>query len=407
MKHVNVRKDFPILNLEENGKKLIYFDNAATSQKPETVLRAMDSYYRVANANINRGAHFLADKANNAYCEARKKVADFIGAERKEEIVFTKNATEAINLVAETYGRYFLRPGDAVLLSKMEHHSNLIPWLKLAAEKKLEIRYLNTDKSGRLCWKNWPDLIRDGKIKLLALTAISNVLGVKNDLNLIREKAGDIGAALLLDASQWAPHFPVDVKEWDVDFLVFTGHKMCGPTGIGVLYGKRNHLEAMPVFLGGGGMVGEVGPNGFTAAAIPEKFEAGTPPIAEAVGLAAAVDYLTALGWDKIRVTEEKSAALLLRELKKLPFLKIFGAAEAPDRLALVSFAMDGVHPHDIAELLSNEGICVRSGAHCAHPLMEELQVGATTRASLYFYNTETEIYTFIEILSKIHHRFH
>lgn len=407
MKTTNSRKDFPILNLEENGKKLIYFDNAATSQKPEAVLRAMDAYYRGANANINRGAHFLADKANNAYCAARKKVADFIGAARKEEIVFTKNATEAVNLVAETYGRCCLKEGDAVLLSKMEHHSNLIPWLKLAAEKKLEIRYLKTQESGRLCWKNWEDLSGDGKIKMVALTAVSNVLGVKNDLILMREKTRSCGSVLLVDASQWAPHFPIDVLEWDADFLVFTGHKMCGPTGIGVLYGKTKHLEAMPVFLGGGGMVGEVNLNSFTAADLPEKFEAGTPPIAEAVGLAAAIDYLSALGLEKIRKTEEKLAALLLQELRKSPGIKIFGAAEVPERLALVSFAMAGVHPHDIAELLSNEGICVRSGAHCAHPLMEELQVAATTRASLYFYNTEEEIYAFIEVLNKIYHRFH
>lgn len=379
------KKDFPIF---KNRPELIYFDNGATAQKPQCVIDAEQIFYTTNNSNIHRGPHFLAEEATIMYEDSRRTVADFIGAKHPHEIIFTRNATEAINLVARSYGE-LLNPGDTVILSKLEHHANIIPWLQLKERKGINIKYFNITDDGYIKFDS--DLI-DEKVKIVSVSGMSNVLGTITDLKPIIRSAHSVGAKVLIDAAQLAVHQPIDVHKLGADFLVFTGHKLYGPTGIGVLYGKEEFLNLMPPFLGGGDMVNEVFTDYFTSAELPNKFEAGTPNIAGAIGLKAAIDYIIKIGFSKIQKTESKLTDHLLDKLNSLPFIKIIGPKENKNRGPIVSFTMKGVHPHDIAEGLSQKDICIRAGQHCAQPLMDVCKLPATARISMAFYNTMDEI---------------
>jgi len=387
-----VKADFPILGREVNNTALIYLDSAATSQKPTQVLNAMDHYYEQLNSNVHRGAHTLADLASRAMESARSKVAAFIGCTDSAEVIFTKNATESVNLVASSWGRANLGPGDAVVLSHMEHHANIVPWQMLAEEKGFEIRWIPLTEDSQMDLTNIDRLV-DGA-KMISVTAMSNVLGTLTPIERIVDAAHAAGAVVMLDACQYVPHLPTDVQAMGVDLLAFSGHKMCGPTGVGVLWGKRALLEAMPPFLGGGGMILNVTTDGFTTAGLPHKFEAGTPPIAEVIGLGAAVDYLDAIGMDKVREHEVHLTSYFLRTLTERygDDLIIHGPSEPGMRGAVFSLQYKDVHPHDLSQVLDQAGIAVRAGHHCAKPLMKHLGVGATARASLYIYNDEADI---------------
>lgn len=389
----SVRRDFPIFDRPGDGRRpLVYLDSAASSQKPRAVLEAMDSYYSTTHANVHRGVYRLAEDATSAYEGARDKVARFIGAPSRREIVFTRNATEAINLVAHSYGRHLLRPGAAVVLTEMEHHANLVPWLMLAEERGVEIRYIPIDDHGRLRLDGL-DRLLDGA-GLVSLTAMSNVLGTINPVRLIADAAHAVGAVVLVDGAQSVPHLPTDVAEMGCDFLAFSSHKMCGPTGIGVLWGRETLLDEMPAFLGGGEMITDVRLDGWTPNELPWKFEAGTPPIAEAVGLGAAVDYLQTLGMPQIRAHDIDLTGYAMATLvdRLGPDITIFGPPGAEDRGAVCAFTYKGIHPHDISQVLDETGICVRAGHHCAKPLMRRLGIGASARASFYMYNDRSEI---------------
>jgi cysteine desulfurase/selenocysteine lyase len=395
-----IRADFPILAREVHpGVPLVYLDSAATSQKPESVIASMADYYRMHNANIHRAVHTLAEEATSMYEEARKKVADWIGAQRPQEIIFTRNATEAINLVAQTWGRTQLREGDVVLLTEMEHHSNLVPWQMLAQALKLRLEFVPITSAGEL------DLVAFEKLlglspKLVALTQMSNVLGTINPIGEIVRSAHRAGAKVLVDAAQSVAHMAVDVRELDVDFFAFSSHKMCGPTGIGALYGKMDILLEMPPFLGGGDMIRKVEWRSFEPNDLPYTFEAGTPPIAEAVGWGAAVDYLGGIGIAAIHQYEQTITAYAMQRLREIPGLTILGP-EAGKRGGLVSFTVEGIHPHDIAQILDSVGVAVRSGHHCTMPLHRKLNLPATTRASFYLYTIEEEIDALIRGLQK------
>jgi len=394
-----VRKDFPIF---QHRPELIYFDNAATSQKPQIVLDAITQFYQENNSNIHRGPHFMAEIATDSYETARQTIADFIGAAKKHEIIFTRNATEAINLVAHSFGA-LLKAGDVVILSKLDHHANLVPWLQLKERVGIELRYLDFNEDGEIELN--PDLF-DTKVKLVAISGMSNALGTITDLPPIIKLAHSVGAKVMIDAAQLVVHKPVNVQELDIDFMVFTGHKLCGPTGIGVLYGKEDLLNAMPPFLGGGDMIQEVTTNHFEPAELPNKFEAGTPHISGAVGLEAAIKYMQKIGFDKIQETEHELTEYLLEQLKTLPFIKLIGPQTSKNRGSIVSFMMDGVHPHDVAEGLSQKNICIRAGHHCCQPLMDKIGIPATARISLMFYNTKDEIDKCIPVLSDIYNYF-
>lgn len=387
-----IKKDFPILAREVDGKRLVYLDSAATSQKPTAVLEAMDAYYETVNANVHRGVYKLATEATHAYEQARAKVQRFIAADDPAEVVFTKNATESINLVAQTWGRAHLGAGDAVLLTHLEHHANIVPWQMLAAEKGVEIRWVPLTADGKLDLTDL-DRLLDG-VKLFAYTAMSNVLGTITPVRELADAAHAAGALALVDACQLLPHLPTDVGELGADFLAFSGHKMLGPTGIGVLWGRPDLLEAMPPFLGGGEMIRDVRLDGFTTNDVPWKFEAGTPPIAEAVGLGAAVDYLEGLGMDAVRRHEVELTAYAMRSLHDRfgGDVRLLGPAEPSERGGVLSFEFRDLHPHDISQVLDQEAVCVRAGHHCAKPLMRVLGVGATARASLYVYNDEADV---------------
>ncbi|MCB9373265.1 MAG: SufS family cysteine desulfurase [Microthrixaceae bacterium] len=387
-----VQADFPILGRTVHGKRLVYLDSAASSQKPRAVLDAMDRYYETTNANVHRGVYEIAEQATAEMEGARAKVADFIGAPSPTEVVFTKNFTEAFNLLARSWGGANLGPGDAVVLSHMEHHSNIVPWQILAAEKGFELRWLPVDAEGQLELGDL-DRLLDGA-KLLAVTAMSNVLGTLTPVRHLADAAHAAGALLAVDACQYVPHVPTDVGELGADFLAFSGHKMCGPTGIGALWGRAELLEAMPPFLGGGEMIRDVRLDGFTPNELPWKFEAGTPPIAETIGLGAAVDYLEALGMDAVREHEVSLTAYALRTLHERfgDRLTVHGPAEPAARGGVLSMALADLHPHDVAQVLDQEAVCVRAGHHCAKPLMRVLGVGATARASLYVYNDERDV---------------
>ena len=385
-----IRADFPILATSRDRMPLVYLDNAATSQKPVAVLDAMTDYYARYNANVHRGVYAISEEATSAYEAARAALARFIGAEVPEEVVFTRNATEAINLVAYSWGRHSLRPGDAILLTVMEHHANLVPWQILAEERDLRLLYLPIDAQGRLDLSDLDSLLAQG-VKLVALTQMSNVLGTINPIAEIARRAHAAGAVVLVDAAQSVPHLPVDVRELGCDFLVLSAHKMVGPTGIGALYGRLSLLEAMPPFMAGGSMIRTVTLERSTYADVPQRFEAGTPAIAEAVGFGAAVRYLDGLGMGWVEGRERGLTAYLLDALETVPGLTVHGPP-LPDRGGAVSFSLTGVHPHDIASLLDEENIAVRAGQHCCQPLMRLLGMAATTRASVYFYNTTEEI---------------
>jgi cysteine desulfurase/selenocysteine lyase len=387
-----VKKDFPILERDLGGHRLVFLDSAASSQKPRPVLDAMDNYYMTTHANVHRGVYTIAEEATQAYEAARSAVARFIGAPSPRGVVFTKNATEAMNLVAHSYGRSMLGPGKAVLLSVMEHHANLVPWLMLREERGTELRFLDIDDAGHLVLDDL-DRLLDG-VGLVSLTAMSNVLGTLNPIAEIAAAAHAAGAVVVVDAAQSVPHAVTDVAAMGCDFLAFSAHKMCGPTGIGVLWGREDLLEAMPAFLGGGEMIRDVRLDGWTPNEIPWRFEAGTPPIAEAIGLSAAIEYLGELGMEAVREHEVALTAHALSTLTERhgDDLRIFGPPDAHDRGGVLSFTYRDIHPHDLSQVLDSTGVCIRAGHHCARPLMRRLGVPATSRASFYVYNDEADV---------------
>ena len=395
--------DFPILHQEINGKPLVYLDNAATSQKPLVVLDTLRHYYERDNANVHRGAHTLSVRATEAYEGARDKVASFVNAASRQEIVFTRNASEAINLVAYSWGLNTLQRGDEIILTVMEHHSNIVPWQLIAQKTGAVIRHVTLTETGEFDLEHFQQLISD-KTKLVSVVHVSNTLGCINPVEEIIAIAHRHGAKVLIDACQSVPHMPIDVQAMDCDWLVASGHKMCAPTGIGFLYGKLDLLLAMPPFMGGGEMISEVFLDYSTYADLPHKFEAGTPAIGEAIALGAAVDYLTNLGMDKIHAYEEELTAYLFNQLRRIPDLKIYGpqpTADGKGRAALASFTVEGLDSSDISALLDQEGVAIRSGHHCTQPLHRILGVPGTARASLYFYNTREEIDVLITALKE------
>ncbi|HET6964508.1 MAG TPA: cysteine desulfurase [Acidimicrobiales bacterium] len=394
-----IKKDFPILDRQVHGKRLVYLDSAASSQKPTAVLEAMNSYYETTHANVHRGVYLIAEEATRLYEQARADLARFIGAGRSSEIVFTKNVTEAINLVAYSWGRANLQTGDVVVLTEMEHHANLVPWLALKAERGIEIRYIPVTDEGFLDTDRLDEAL-DGA-KLFGVASVSNVLGTINPIRELAERAHAAGALLLVDGAQQAPHMAVDVSALGCDFFGLTGHKMLGPTGIGALWARAELLEAMPPFMCGGEMIRDVRLDGFSTNDVPWKFEAGTPPIAEAVGLSAAVRYLEALGMDAVREHERALTAYALDALRTShPDIVIHGPASADDRGGVISFQYRDVHPHDLSQVLDEAGVCVRAGHHCAKPLMRRLGVGATARASFSVYNDEADVDVLVSALS-------
>lgn len=395
-----IREDFPILQQMMNGKPLIYLDSAATSQKPEAVIQVLDEYYRKYNANIHRGVYYLAEEATARYEDARKKVQKFINAKSYREIVFTRNTTEAINLVAYAWGRKNIQAGDEIVATLLEHHSNIVPWQLLAQEKNAKLKFIDVDEQGLLRAEQIDQCITE-KTKLVAATMMSNVAGTITPLKQMIDRAHAVGAVCLVDAAQAVPHLPVDVQALDCDFLAFSGHKMLGPF-VGVLYGKRALLEAMNPFLGGGDMIREVHLDHSKWNELPWKFEAGTPAIAEGIGLGAAVDYLNALGMENVRAHERELTAYALEKIGHVDGIQIIGPLDADQRGGTVAFAVPGVHPHDVAQILDREGIAVRAGHHCAMPLHERYGLPATTRASFYVYNVPDEIDKLVEMLGKV-----
>jgi cysteine desulfurase/selenocysteine lyase len=387
-----VKKDFAILDRQVRGRRLVFLDSAASSQKPAAVLDAMQAYYETTHANVHRGVYAIAEEATRLYEEARGKVARFIGAPSDRGVVFTKNVTEAINLVANAWGRANLRAGDAVLLTEMEHHANLVPWLMLKEQLGIELRYLPLGEDGQLDLTDLERLV-DG-VKLVGVTAMSNVLGTLTPVRRIADAGHAAGAVVLVDGAQYVPHLATDVQALGADLFGFTGHKMLGPTGIGVLWGREDLMEAMPPFMGGGEMIRDVRLDGFTPNEIPWKFEAGTPPIAEAVGLGAAIDYLNRLGMESVRAHEVELTGYAMRSLKGRfgDEITLYGPSEPAGRGGVLSFSFKGIHPHDVSQVLDEWGVCVRAGHHCAKPLMRRLGIGATARASFYVYNDEADV---------------
>jgi cysteine desulfurase/selenocysteine lyase len=396
-----LRAAFPILSREiRPGVPLVYLDSAATSQKPSVVIDSMSDFYARHNSNIHRGIHRLAEEATAAYEAARERIAAFIGAASASEIVFTRNATESINLVAQTWGRTELKAGDRIVLTEMEHHSNLVPWQMLATERGLELDFITVQGDGTLDMQSFQGLLERSP-RLVAFTQMSNVMGTITPAAEISALAHAAGAVVLVDAAQSVPHMPVDVQALGVDFLAFSGHKMCGPTGIGVLYGRRALLDSMPPFLGGGDMIRRVHLRDFTPNEIPWKFEAGTPAIAEAIGLGAAVDFLQQVGMPAIHQHERELVGYAIDRLSEVPGVTVYGP-EAGRRGGVVAFSIEGVHPHDAAQVLDDDGIAVRAGHHCAMPIHEKFGLPATTRASFYLYNQPSEVDRLIDGLYKV-----
>ena len=387
-----VKADFPLLEQEVNGGPLTYLDSGATSQKPRVVLDSLTGYYEEINANVHRGAYHIAERATTAMEDARRAVQRFIGAPSEREVLFTKNATESINLVAHSWGRNNLVDGDVVLITELEHHANIVPWHQLAAERGIELRWIPLTDDGRLDLTGL-DRLLDG-VKLVGVSAVSNVLGTITPVRQLADAAHAVGALCLVDACQSVPHLPTDVVELGADFLAFSGHKMCGPTGVGVLWSRAELLEAMPPFLGGGEMILNVTRDGFVPNELPWKFEAGTPPIAEIVGLGAAVGYLEGLGMEAVRAHEVSLTDYALRTLGDRfgENLVIHGPTDLEQRSGVLSMCYRDVHAHDVSQVLDQYGVCVRAGHHCCKPLMEVLGVAATARASLYIYNDESDI---------------
>jgi cysteine desulfurase/selenocysteine lyase len=391
-----VRKDFPILGEQAHGHPLIYFDSAATSQKPRAVIDVLRRYYEHENANVHRGLHMLSERATEAYEKSRRRVAEYIGAVRADEILFTRGTTESINLVAQAWGGKFLREGDVILLTEMEHHSNLVPWQLLAERTGAKLRFLPVRDDGTLALEQLPSLLTT-EVKLFAFTHISNSLGTINPVSTLCRKARAVGALTLVDAAQSAGHSPINVQELGCDFLAFSGHKMCGPTGIGALYGRREILDSMPPWHGGGEMIVSVTLEKSAFKKAPHRFEAGTPNIAGAIGLAAAIQYIEQIGRAAIFEHDSYLARYAAERLTELPGMRVFGPTE--ERGALVGFVMDAAHPHDLTTFADQYGLALRGGHHCNQPLMRRFGVSGTTRASFYFYNTTEEIDRMIEIL--------
>ncbi len=390
-----VRKDFPILSRDVRpGVRLVYLDSTATSQKPQQVIEAMNSFYRLSNANIHRGVHTLAEEATGMYEQARVKIAKFINSPSPHQVIYTRNTTESINLVAYSWGRANLKSGDLVILTEMEHHSNLVPWQILASERGIRLEFIPVTEAGLLDLDAYRSLLAQGP-KLVSFTHMSNVLGTITPAAEIIRLAHEAGAVTVLDGAQSVPHLKVDVQALDVEFMAFSAHKMCGPTGIGALYGKAALLDKMPPFLGGGDMIKEVHLRSFRPNSVPHKFEAGTPAIAEAVGFGAAVDYLSSLGMENVAAHERDIISYALERLEEVPGLRVFGPS-ADKKGGVASFTFDGVHPHDVAQILDRDGIAVRAGHHCAQPLHEKFGIPATTRASFYLYSTRDEVDTLI-----------
>jgi cysteine desulfurase/selenocysteine lyase len=395
-----IKKDFPILERSVNGKRLVYLDTASSAQKPQAVIDTMSRYYETTHANVHRGVYEIAQEATRLYEEARAKVAAFIGAGSPDEVVFTKNATEAVNLVAYSWGRKNIGPDDVVVTSEIEHHANFVPWLQLREETGAQLRFLHLGENGALDLHNLAELL-DGA-KLLAVTGASNVLGTLPPLRELVDAAHAAGALVLIDGAQYVSHLPTDVRGLGADFLAFTGHKMLGPTGIGALWARRELLEAMPAFLTGGEMIRDVRLDGFTTNDVPWKFEAGTPPIAEAIGLGAAVDYLRGMGMGAVRAHEQALTSYAMAALKGRygDDIVIYGPPASAERAGIVSFNYRDVHAHDLSQVLDQAGVCVRAGHHCAKPLMRCLGVGATARASFSVYNDEADVDALVDAIS-------
>lgn len=397
----NYLEDFPLLQQTDKGKRLVYLDNGATTQKPLSVIRAIEQYYTTFNANPHRGAYELSVQATEIYENTREKVRDFLGAAKISEIIFTKNATESLNLIAYSYGMNFIQAGDEIVISIAEHHSNLVPWQQVAKAKGAVLKYLYVNTDGVLSEEELDSKITD-KTKLVAVTHVSNVLGIINPVKRIAEKAHAVGAVVVVDGAQSIPHLPVNVRELDVDFFVFSGHKMLAPMGIGVLYGKEKLLDAMPPFLFGGDMIEYVQEQDTTFAPLPAKFEAGTQNVGGAMGLSAAIDYLNRVGMPVIEECEKELVRYAITKLSKLPYITLYGCGELVDKTGVISFNVQDVHPHDVSTILDADGIAIRAGHHCAHPLLQYLGVNATCRASLYFYNTKDDVDALIDSLSRV-----
>ena len=393
-----LKKDFPILFQEINDEPLVYLDNAATSQKPQQVLDALNTYYQRDNANVHRGVHTLAERATAKYEMARQKVKTFINAKETAEVLFTRGTTTSLNWVAKSFGEANVNEGDEIVISYMEHHSNIIPWQQLAKKQKATLRYIELTPTGELDLASAKKLIT-AKTKIVAIAHVSNVLGVVNPIAELTEIAHQVGAVMVVDGAQSVPHMAVDVQQLDVDFYAFSGHKMLAPTGIGVLYGKRSLLEKMEPIEFGGEMIDFVYLEDSTWKELPWKFEAGTPNIAGAIGLGAAIDYLTELGMEDIHHYEQELVAYVLPKLQEIPGITIYGPTDPAKRTGVITFNLEGVHPHDLATAMDMEGVAVRAGHHCAQPLMNYLEVNSTARASFYFYNTKSDADTFIKAL--------
>ncbi len=389
-----IRDDFPILAETVNGKPLTYLDSGATSQKPAVVLQALDDYYRHYNANVHRGIYQISERATAAYEEARHKVARFIGATDDREIIFTRGTTEGINLVAYSWGRTNVGAGDVIIVTEMEHHSNLVPWQILAQERGATLAAIPLTEDGRLDLAAYDTLLADHaeRVKLVAVTHVSNTLGTINPVAEIARRAHAVDAVVLVDGAQGVPHLPVDLRELGCDFLAFSGHKMLGPMGAGVLWGRRELLEAMPPFMGGGSMIKRVTLNSSTYADLPAKFEAGTPSVGDVIGLGVAVDYLETIGIAAIQAHEQALTAYTIGRLSGIDGLRIHGPQDTEERVGVFSLTLDDIHPHDLASILDEEGVCVRAGHHCCQPLMERYGLTATARASLYLYNTTEDV---------------
>ena len=392
----SIRNDFPILR----DNQYIYFDNAATTQRPQQVIDAITAFYTETNANPLRGLYAWSVEATDRYEAARKKVADFINAGSEQEIIFTRNASESLNLVAYTYGLSELGEGDEIVLSVMEHHSNILPWQMVAKKVGAKLVYLEPDEEGDFSEEELKKITE--KTRLVCLTMTSNVFGVTTPIDKITKLAHENGARIVVDGAQSTPHQKVDVQALDVDFYAFSGHKLLGPMGIGVLYGKRELLEKMPPFLTGGEMIEYVTRESATYAELPHKFEAGTVNAADACGLAAAIDYIENIGFDKIEAQEKKLTQLALDRMREMEHVTIYGAGDPARHSGIITFNIEGCHPHDVASVLDSEHVCIRAGHHCAQPFMQYLKVNATARASMYFYNTEEEVERFLTALSKV-----
>ena len=396
-----VRKDFPIFSQSVNGVPLVYLDNAATTQKPQVVLDAAYNYYREANANPHRGSHYLSVLATTAYESSREVVREFINAECTREVIFTKNATESLNLIAFSYGMSFINEGDEIVLSIMEHHSNILPWQRVAKAKGATLKFMYLDENLKISEEEYKSKITE-KTKLVSLAYVSNALGIINPVEKIIEYAHEKGAVVVVDGSQAVPHMKVDVKKIDADFLVFSGHKMLAPMGVGVVYGKEELLEKMPPFLTGGDMIEYVQEQEATFAQLPYKLEAGTQNVEAVIGLARAIEYLNNTGMENIEAYEKSLTEYALDKMKEIPYVTIYGDDKKEARTGVISFNLEGVHPHDVASIVDTYGVALRAGHHCAQPLMKYLKLNSTCRVSIYFYNTKEEIDKFIESIKNV-----